>query len=91
MGKTSCFVTVISFSDQSQVNAVHDISKSQDLLNISIFFSFSRIQLERAVMLLDLEAKDMNQTLYALVEELNHAGLLEDELKGEVLRILLYK
>ena len=42
-------------------------------------------------MLLDLEAKDMNQTLYALVEELNHAGLLEDELKGEVLRILLYK
>lgn len=70
---------------------LHDISKSQDLLNISIFFSFSRIQLERAVMLLDLEAKDMNQTLYALVEELNHAGLLEDELKGEVLRILLYK
>ena len=42
-------------------------------------------------MLLDLEAKDMNQTLYALVEELNLAGLLEDELKGEVLRILLYK
>ena len=70
---------------------MHDISKSQDLLNISIFFSFSRIQLERAVMLLDLEAKDMNQTLYALVEELNLAGLLEDELKGEVLRILLYK
>ena len=70
---------------------LHKISKSQDLLNISIFFSFSRIQLERAVMLLDLEAKDMNQTLYALVEELNHAGLLEDELKGEVLRILLYK
>ena len=65
---------------------------TQDLLNMYFnFFSFSRIQLERAVMLLDLEAKDMNQTLYALVEELNHAGLLEDELKGEVLRILLYK
>ena len=47
--------------------------------------------MERGLILLDLEAKDMTNILYTLVEELNLNGLLEDELKGEVLRTLLYR
>ena len=33
----------------------------------------------------------MIHVFYSVVEELNDIGLLEDELKGEVLRILLYR
>jgi solute carrier family 4 anion exchanger 2 len=50
-----------------------------------------RLHLERGVILLDLEARDMTNILYRIVEELNVKGLLADEMKGEVLRIMLYK
>ena len=47
--------------------------------------------MERGVILLDLEAKDMTNLLYAIVEEFVNAGLLMDELKSEVLRMLLFR
>ncbi len=41
--------------------------------------------------MLDIDARDMIHVFYTVVEELNFIGLLPDELKGEVLRILLYR
>lgn len=50
-----------------------------------------RLHLEKGIILLDHEARDMTNVLYTIVEEMNNTGLLNDELKGEVLRILLYR
>jgi len=50
-----------------------------------------RIHLERGVILLDHEARDMTNLLFTIVEEFNLVGLLDDDLKSEVLRILLFR
>ena len=50
-----------------------------------------RIHLERGVILLDHETRDMTNLLFTIVEEFNLLGLLDDDLKSEVLRILLFR
>jgi len=50
-----------------------------------------RLHLERGVILLDLEARDMTNLLFNIVEQFNLVGLLEDEKKSEILRILLFR
>ena len=50
-----------------------------------------RIHLDRGIALLDVEARDMTNLLFTIVEEFNLSGLLEDDLKSEVLRILLFR
>ena len=44
--------------------------------------------MEKGLLLLDLEANDMNQLLLLLVEQFTIKGLLEEELKTEVLEVL---
>ena len=41
--------------------------------------------------MLDHEARDMTNLLFTIVEEFNLVGLLDDDLKSEVLRILLFR
>ena len=50
-----------------------------------------RIHLEHGIILLDLEAKDMTQLYFSLVEELCNSGLLNDDYKADILRVLLLK
>ena len=50
-----------------------------------------RLHFERGVILLDFETKDFTSLKFAIVEEFCAAGLLNEDLKSEVLSILLYK
>lgn len=50
-----------------------------------------RLHLERGVTMLDVEARDMTNLLFSIVEEFNLEGLLDDDLKSEVLRMLLFR
>lgn len=50
-----------------------------------------KTQLERALLLLDLELADMSQIFQTLVEQLIETGMLEKEQKNKVLAILLKK
>ena len=56
-----------------------------------LFYFYSRIHLEHGIILLDLEAKDMTQLYFSLVEELCNSGLLNDDYKADILRVLLLK
>ena len=43
------------------------------------------------VFILDLEAHNMTEVVYRITEELSIDGVIEDEQKSEIMRILLYK
>ena len=43
------------------------------------------------VFILDLEATNMTEVVYRIVEELNIDGAIEEEQKSEIMRVLLYK
>ncbi len=43
------------------------------------------------MIILDLEARDLPGVVYRVVEELHIDGVIEEEQKGEVLRVLLYR
>ena len=49
------------------------------------YFHFS------GVFILDLEATNMTEVVYRIVEELNIDGAIEEEQKSEIMRVLLYK
>ena len=42
-------------------------------------------------MILDLEAKDLPGVVYRVVEEFGIEGVIEEEQKAEVLRVLLFR
>jgi len=50
-----------------------------------------RIHLERGIILLDLEARDLANLHFTIVEEWVEAGILDEDLKPDILRTLLYK
>merc|ERR1712238_82917 len=50
-----------------------------------------KTQLERGLLLLDLQLADMSQIFQTLVEQLIETGMLEKEQKNKVLEILLKK
>ena len=50
-----------------------------------------RLCLEKGVFILDLEATNMTEVMYRIVEELNIDGAIEEEQKSEIMRVLLYK
>jgi hypothetical protein len=43
------------------------------------------------VLILDLEARDLTEVFYRMVEELSMAGVVDEEHKSEVLRVLLFR
>lgn len=55
------------------------------------YIFLSRIYLERGIVLLDLEAKDMANLYSIVTENWVEAGLLDEQQKSEVLSALLQK
>ena len=56
-----------------------------------MFCVFYRIHLERGIILLDLEARDLANLHFTIVEEWVESGILDEDLKPDILRTLLYK
>lgn len=50
-----------------------------------------RLCLETGVMILDLDAKDLPGVVYRVVEEFGIEGVIEEEQKAEILRVLLFR
>ncbi len=50
-----------------------------------------RLCLESGVFILDFEARDLPEVVYRVVEEFSIDGIIEEEQKGEVLRVLLFR
>ena len=89
MGQTPRFYTFISFPDQFEVNVSLSRNFHENLiLYVCVCY---RIHLERGIILLDLEARDLANLHFTIVEEWVEAGILDEDLKPDILRTLLYK
>ena len=50
-----------------------------------------RLCLESGVLILDLEAQNLTEVVYRVVEEMSCDGVIEEEHKAELMRVLLYR